>query len=76
MADQKLIFEKRCVFYQVSGPKTSCKVLREGSSCENCRFFKHKNDSRNNVLMEEHQLWIQNLPKLRAKEYAEAAKRA
>lgn len=74
--DEKLIYEKRCRFYKAGGSTASCSVLREGSSCEGCRFFKHKNDSRNNILMEEHQLWIQNLPKLRAKEYAEAAKRA
>jgi hypothetical protein len=74
VADVKLIFERRCVFFKTDGFTNSCSVLREGSSCEGCRFFKHKNDTKNNTLMQDHQLWLHNLPKERAKAYAEAAK--
>jgi hypothetical protein len=52
------IYKRSCKYYpEEFSLMGGCKALKAGSTCTNCKFFKDKEDPRNNALTEIHEKW-------------------
>lgn len=57
MSSRTGVYKSTCKYFRIDDIGAHCTALKDGSCCTGCKFFKDREDPRNNALTELHERW-------------------